>query len=1260
VNRAPTLELGESLGLLEGEVRTVPFSASDPDGDAVTVTFTDLPAWITREQDALRLAPQAGHAGAYTLTATVSDGALTATDTLDITVQTAPTGTMRVNGGEPYTRHATVDVQFQVIPGAGASALTEVAFSRDGVSFDAPVPYAAGFSDVALADTGDGLKTLWARIRDDAGHQAVLSAQVVLDRVAPTVSASAPAWVGSTTVPLSISVLDTSPITQACYSNDGLTFEECGPLEDSRSWVITAGDGAKSVTVRVADAAGNLGEGEVQLSLDTAPPTGSVAIAEGRTATRVRQVLLSLSVTDASSGTSTMAFSADGGGSWSEEAPFASSGEVQLPDLDGAHALRARVRDRAGNVATFDAGSIRLDRVAPSGTLVVAGTDGNGFIGSTSVSLALTSSDVGSGVSAMAFANDTDPMGAAEPVATTRAWTLSGGDGSKVVRMRLTDAAGNTRDVQTTVKLDTTPPTGALTIQGGAAWTTAQAVSLQLEATDHGGSGLVAVCVKNVESPPPLVDPCWKTYDSPIAHTLAIGDGVKTVHAFLRDRMAHIAHVSASIVLDTAAPVAVIQDMSASHRSLHVRWAEATDPTGITGYEVCHLDFADSSGDMRCEPVGMALEHTVTPVPNGRSTFVFVFTTDGAGHRGASVGLAMAPDFPFRETQRKPTAGILHDVHLISAPDQIAVGEQGQIFRTTDRWTSHQRVDPMVDVDLYAIAGEGDVLHAVGANGTIVRSTDGGSRWRRSIGPAAALRDVEVVRIAEVWPTRRWVAVGDNATVATLDRSRAPQTCGQDCPQEQWQVQTLPGGSTLRSVAYSPETDVMIAVGDNGSIQRSTNRGTSWTSMSSPVTTQLTAVTAMPGGTSFYAVTASGQLLLGAGGGVTWSVVTGLSPGLPASGVFRAMKADAGGRLYLAHEAASGPSRIHEITPASLATRVAWSMSEGAPRGLDRDVTIGRVTVVGTQGWIQSSLDAHASTPSTVSPTTGSIAMFRGLAPGRTGSSIWAVGENAVTLHDTANGAAWTPRTGPSTGTRYDVAMLPSGVAFAVGNSGSVWRNASSPSAWTEVGVSTANLRGVSCVRNDLCYAVGSTAGILKFNGTSWIVDFLDPVSTETYLAVATYLDGASQVRGIAITQGGAVRTNQNQVWTHRAGVSATQMTAVAARPSGVALMVGENGRIHRSTNHGVTWSDLTGAVGSTALYAVLWARDDVWFAAGASGRIYRSDDDGLTWTALQTHSTRVIRALGHRALTIGGSVTDYVWAAGAGGSILRSVSGGR
>src|SRR5690606_23017969 len=89
-NQAPTISADpSSVTVTAGESESVTISASDPDGGPVQLSITDGPAFAGLVGNELVLSPGAGDVGDHEVTVQASDGELTATVVVDVTVQAA-------------------------------------------------------------------------------------------------------------------------------------------------------------------------------------------------------------------------------------------------------------------------------------------------------------------------------------------------------------------------------------------------------------------------------------------------------------------------------------------------------------------------------------------------------------------------------------------------------------------------------------------------------------------------------------------------------------------------------------------------------------------------------------------------------------------------------------------------------------------------------------------------------------------------------------------------------------------------------------------------------------------------------------------------------------------------------------------------------------------------------------------------------------------------------------------------------------------
>ena len=118
--------------------------------------------------------------------------------------------------------------------------------------------------------------------------------------------------------------------------------------------------------------------------------------------------------------------------------------------------LKFFARDLAGVKETVKSQAYTIDTVPPSGTVVI--NSGAETTASRDVTLTLTCAD-NVGCSQMRFSNDNITYSTPEAYGTTRAWTLTAGNGTKTVYAKFRDTVGNWSDAYSdTIVLNAIPP----------------------------------------------------------------------------------------------------------------------------------------------------------------------------------------------------------------------------------------------------------------------------------------------------------------------------------------------------------------------------------------------------------------------------------------------------------------------------------------------------------------------------------------------------------------------------------------------------------------------------------------------------------------------------------------------------------------------------------------------------------------------------------------------------------------------------------
>jgi YD repeat-containing protein len=290
--------------------------------------------------------------------------------------------------------------------------------------------------------------------------------------------------------------------------------------------------------------------------IDNTPPTGTATINGGTTYTNSTSVTLNLTCNDAN-GCSQMQFSNDNI-TYSTPEAYTTTKAWTLTSGDGNKTVYAKFKDNPGNWSVPYSDAIVLDTTLPSGTATING--GTTYTNSTSVTLNLTCNDA-NGCSQMQFSNNNVTYSTPEAYTTTKAWTLTSGDGNKTVYAKFKDNPGNwSVPYSDAIVLDTTPPSGTVTLNGGATYTNSTSVTLTLSCSDANGCSQMQFSNDNVTYSTP------EAYNTTKAWTLTSGDGNKTVYAKFKDSAGNWSTpYSDSIVLDTTPPTGgILVDYGAS------------------------------------------------------------------------------------------------------------------------------------------------------------------------------------------------------------------------------------------------------------------------------------------------------------------------------------------------------------------------------------------------------------------------------------------------------------------------------------------------------------------------------------------------------------------------------------------------------------------------------------------------------------------------------------------------------------------------
>jgi|GEM_PF-2410040 len=435
------------------------------------------------------------------------------------------------------------------------------------------------------------------------------------------------------------------------------------PLADGDGWYFH---------IRTRDTAGNWATGAVHRGpyfIDTAPPiVANLSIDSGAPFTASPNVRISLSASDPSpgSGLHQRRHRVDDG-EWSPWEQHAGSWGITLAGSDGTRTVRVHLRDRVENACPAAEATIVLDTMAPSGVAVTINS-GIEWTNRTDVELSIQASDAepGSGLSEMALGRDGLSYEAWEPFNSTRAWTLSGADGTKTVYVKVRDRVGNVGSAGSDgILLDTVRPVSlSVTIAGGAAYATNATVALYLVALDPDPASGVGEMAFSEDG---ALWTGWMPYSGASTFTFSPGDGTRIVHFRVRDRAGNVAGpASDTILLDTTRPtIGVVQVSGVAQTIAVVTWTTDEPSDGLVEYGTSTA-YGRSLSD-----AAYSTQHSLT-LTGLQAATEYHLRISGRDLYGN--GPSFSPDVAFRTQKREDRrAPVVSNVRVAALSDRTAL-----------------------------------------------------------------------------------------------------------------------------------------------------------------------------------------------------------------------------------------------------------------------------------------------------------------------------------------------------------------------------------------------------------------------------------------------------------------------------------------------------------------------------------------------------------------------------------------------------------
>ena len=569
-----------------------------------------------------------------------------------------PTGSITIEGGAEATKSTAVTLTLAAdddSPGAIQMCISNTETCAKWTALAATKSW--------TLTTGDGTKTVNVWFQDMWGNETATpySDTIILDTVAPTngTLTATPGnaevmlgWTGFTDTGSTIEsykvvyAIGSAPTSCSSgtmiYSGTNTTYPHTGLTNGTTYYYrVCAIDKAENMSTGATASAKPIPE--------TKPPTGSITIEGGAEATKSTAVTLTLAATDESSGAIQMCMSNTA--TCTAWTALAATKSWTLTKGDGTKTVNVWFQDVWGNEnAAPYSDTILFDTVSPANGTVTATP------GDAQVTLDWTGfTDTGSGIESykVVFAKG------AVPLSCSAGTVIYSGTDPSYIHTRLTngtkhgyrvcaiDRAGKISTGATASAKpipETKPPTGSITINGGAEATKRRTVSLNLTAIDV-SPGAIRMCISNTET-------CteWTAFTATKKWKLTKGDGTKTVNVWFKDVWGNenVTPYSDTILLDTTAPTNGTLTATPGDAQVTLDWTGFTD-TG-SGIESFKVIYTKGSAPTSCSGgkmiySGSDTSYIHTGLTNGKKYGYRVCAIDNAGNvsKGATASAKPIP-----------------------------------------------------------------------------------------------------------------------------------------------------------------------------------------------------------------------------------------------------------------------------------------------------------------------------------------------------------------------------------------------------------------------------------------------------------------------------------------------------------------------------------------------------------------------------------------------------------------------------------------
>jgi photosystem II stability/assembly factor-like uncharacterized protein len=516
-----------------------------------------------------------------------------------------------------------------------------------------------------------------------------------------------------------------------------------------------------------------------------------------------------------------------------------------------------------------------------------------------------------------------------------------------------------------------------------------------------------------------------------------------------------------------------------------------------------------------------------------------------------------------------------YDLHFTDLNNGLVVGNNSGILKTTDAgttWTPIASGLTSATRNLNAIDFASDNLigYVAGMSGSITKTTDGGDSWTQlNSGYTDTFYDIWTLDGTTVWAT---------SSSGNLRKSTDGGLT--------WI--TVYTGSTFTVYKIDGDGTTLMAVGGVDNVRVSTDGGNTWTSANPGISTSNTYLDVDYVNNAFYLTGRAPNLYKSTNLGVSWDTLALLSPGQR--------------RNFIFYSSAFSPTGDSAVT-------------------------------VGSYGNIQSRMGVNA-TP--VAHT--SLIKFG------TWNDVWSSAPDGVVIavgsksdldlqdqvaRSTDGGLTWSIVQMPSNSYLRRIDMVDNNNGFISGNSGVIYKTTNSGVSWDSVAATGlpagATWRTIDFVDINTGWVFAASPSSLTNyiykttdGGATWVGQSHGISGVPNGQVYAAHMRDAN--KGVLLTwepvpystlDGGASWRRDTTIDDYTGLLLDVKMV-----DDSLGYMVGDNGRIYKTTNGGIIWDTLSKPTNDTYDFQSLEVFSATSFAVfGSAGTFLLTTDSGLTWT---------------------------------------------